>query len=146
VAACFWITNSNRFALAARFFPPSGSAVFLKSRLRRYSASCSRALGFFFVGIRPHSIRNVTGVTTITRIAHQSCNDPFYMKGHLVLSLAICALAAQTRRADAQSKLRVSGGEVTRSTAGRVDASRLANRIPGLEGDQPGRVRVGGDS
>src|SRR5687767_3613036 len=43
-------------AFVARFFgagflPPSGSAVCLKSRLRRYSVSCSRAVGFF--GIRP---------------------------------------------------------------------------------------------
>jgi uncharacterized membrane protein YkoI len=65
------------------------------------------------------------------------------MKACLFLALAILALA---KRSDAQSKVRMSGGEVTRSSAARPDPSRLASRIPGVEGERSGRIQVSGDS
>lgn len=62
------------------------------------------------------------------------------MKGRLVLTLVILALA---KRSEAQVT-RYADGEVTRS--GRVDVTRLATRIPGLDTEQRPRVQIAGDS
>jgi uncharacterized membrane protein YkoI len=65
------------------------------------------------------------------------------MKGRILLTLAALALAKQ---ADAQSHVRVSAGEVSRSSDARADQSRLSTRIPGAEADQRPRMLVSGDS
>ena len=67
----------------------------------------------------------------------------YYMKARLVLTLVLCA-AALPKRSEAQSRVNYAGGEVAPSR--RVDVSRLATRIPGVDDDQRARVRVGGDS
>ena len=65
------------------------------------------------------------------------------MKGGSLLLVAV-ALLVIAKRSDAQI-VRESGGEVTRGKSP-GDSSRLATRIPGLDGDLRGRVRVSGDS
>jgi uncharacterized membrane protein YkoI len=65
------------------------------------------------------------------------------MKACLLVTLAVLALA---KRSDAQSKVRVSTGEVTRASAVRPDVSRLATRIRGAEPERRGQILVSGDS
>lgn len=67
----------------------------------------------------------------------------YNMKAYLLLALAVLPLA---KRSDAQSKVRISEGEVTRSSSPRSDPSRLASRIPGVDAERSGRIRVSGDS
>jgi uncharacterized membrane protein YkoI len=67
----------------------------------------------------------------------------FVMKACLLVTLAVLALA---KRSDAQTKVRVSTGEVTRSSAGRPDVSRLAPRIRGVDQEHRGQILVSGDS
>jgi uncharacterized membrane protein YkoI len=67
------------------------------------------------------------------------------MKTSVLLTLAVGALAL-TSPADAQTTTRVFGGEVSRANTARVDVSRLANRIPGVDAERRARIRVGGDS
>jgi uncharacterized membrane protein YkoI len=67
----------------------------------------------------------------------------YYMKACLVLTLAVLTLA---KRSDAQSKMRVSDGDVTRSSVARPDPSRLATRIPGVDVERRGQILVNGDS
>ncbi|HEY8176594.1 MAG TPA: PepSY domain-containing protein [Gemmatimonadaceae bacterium] len=64
------------------------------------------------------------------------------MKARLLLTLTILTLA---NRSDAQTSMRVSGGEVSRSSA-RVDVARLAARIPGIDGGRREQIHVSGDS
>src|SRR5213594_1726164 len=65
------------------------------------------------------------------------------MKACLFVVLVLLPLAKQS---DAQSRVRASGGEVTRSSLPRPEVSRLAGRIPGIEADRRERVQVSGDS
>src|SRR5688572_742632 len=53
----------------------------------------------------------------------------------------VMALATATRVDAQRTRVTVSGGEVSR-----VDSGRLSPRIPGVEAELRGRVRVGGDS
>jgi hypothetical protein len=53
------------------------------------------------------------------------------------------ALLASAELAEAQSKMYVSSGDVTRNIG---DRARLASRIPGVDPDRRARVRVEGDS
>ncbi|HEU4996641.1 MAG TPA: hypothetical protein VFT29_17615 [Gemmatimonadaceae bacterium] len=62
------------------------------------------------------------------------------MNARLVAALVLLALA---ERAEAQSKMYVTGGEVTRNIG---DRTRLASRIPGVEPERRARVLVQGDS
>jgi uncharacterized membrane protein YkoI len=64
-----------------------------------------------------------------------------YMKRSMRAVALVMALVLATR-ADAQrARVTVSGGEVSR-----VDSGRLSARIPGVEAELRGRVRVDGDS
>jgi uncharacterized membrane protein YkoI len=66
------------------------------------------------------------------------------MKLGTLLTLALLAVA---NRSDAQSKVRSSSdGEVTSASVDRVDVSRLATRIPGVEPELRVRILVSGDS
>ena len=64
------------------------------------------------------------------------------MKARILLTLTIVALAS---RSDAQTQMRFSGGEVSRSSA-RVDITRLSTRIPGVDGARREQIHVTGDS
>jgi uncharacterized membrane protein YkoI len=59
------------------------------------------------------------------------------------VTLAVLALA---KRSDAQSKVRVSTGEVTRSGVGRPDSSRLTTKIRDADAEHRGQILVSGDS
>jgi uncharacterized membrane protein YkoI len=63
------------------------------------------------------------------------------MTGRLLLALTLAAVA---NRSEAQTRVRVSGGDVSRSAA-RGDPSRLGP-VPGIDADLRARLRVGGDS
>jgi uncharacterized membrane protein YkoI len=65
------------------------------------------------------------------------------MRARVVLTLALLALA---KRSEAQTKVRVSDGEVTRDRAASVDRARLSARIPGIAAELRARIRVDGDS
>lgn len=67
------------------------------------------------------------------------------MKARILLILVVL-MVALAKRSDAQSRARVSGGEVTRSSAARTDLSRLSSRILGLDAERRGRIQVSGDS
>jgi uncharacterized membrane protein YkoI len=64
------------------------------------------------------------------------------MKARILLTLATLALANQS---DAQTRVRVSGGEVSRTSA-RVDVARLSARIPGVDSGRREQIHVSGDS
>jgi uncharacterized membrane protein YkoI len=64
------------------------------------------------------------------------------MKARLLLTLVVLALA---KRSDAQTKYRIAGGEVSRSSE-RVDVTRLSTRIPGMDASHREHVHVSGDS
>jgi uncharacterized membrane protein YkoI len=59
--------------------------------------------------------------------------------------LTLVALATPNR-SDAQSTVRVSGGDVTRASIARPDQSRLSTRILGVDAERRERITVSGDS
>ena len=67
--------------------------------------------------------------------------SPIYMKARILVTLAMMTLA---NRSDAQTKMRFSGGDVSRSA--RVDVTRLSTRIPGIDGGLREQIHVSGDS
>ena len=64
------------------------------------------------------------------------------MKARILVTLAMIALA---NRSEAQTRMRFSGGEVSRSSA-RVDVTRLSTRVPGVDGGLRDQIHVSGDS
>lgn len=65
------------------------------------------------------------------------------MKAYLLVTLGLTAVVASPLAGQAR-RVTVSTGDVSR--AERTDASRLANRIPGVTAEYAARVRIGGDS
>jgi uncharacterized membrane protein YkoI len=64
------------------------------------------------------------------------------MKARILVTLALVAIGNQS---EAQTSMRFSGGEVSRSST-RVDVTRLSPRVPGVDGALREQIHVSGDS
>jgi uncharacterized membrane protein YkoI len=83
----------------------------------------------------------------VDHIPHPTSHIPRPNASKMRSFIGIAAgLIAWSAHVDAQTKVRVSGGEVTRRTAANAEASRLTAQIRGLDMERGTRVQVSGDS